>query len=164
MSIKVNKKVIKVITLVFVATCIVSWYFYLTRPVSLYDLISKSAIKEIHISTSTSSRITYQLPKELTLDNKKDINAITNILNKYKYSKILKYYNPRVAPSNSADGGINIFITHAKADGFIQQYIFVDSENNVIIRNNTGVNIEYKIKQGDKKIFENLSSWLRLKL
>lgn len=164
MSLKANKKAIKVINIVFVAIFIISWYFYLTRPVGLYDVINKSAIKRIHILTDTSLRIANKLPGDLELDNEQDINTITDILNEYKYSKILKFYNPRIAPANPTDGVINIFISYTNADGeFRQQYIFVDAENDVVIRNKNGVNIEYRISGRDKELFENLSSWLRMK-
>jgi HD superfamily phosphohydrolase len=162
--VKANKKAIRVISIVLVAICIILWYFYLTRPVGLYDVINNSAIKRIHILTDTSSRITNKLPGDLKLENEQDINTIIDILNEYKYSKILKFYNTRIASANPTNGVINIFISYTNADGeFRQQYIFVDTENDVVIRNKNGVNIEYRISGRDKELFENLSSWLRLK-
>lgn len=72
----------------------------------------KGTIKEIDIISSITGTITCRLPSELRLavDDEQDINEIMNILNKYKYLKILKFYNPRVVPANPTDGVINLFI------------------------------------------------------
>lgn len=143
--------------------CLVSLYFYLTRPLDLKNIMNKNNIKEINISTDTF-KTDYKLPNELRLNNEKDINEVLNILGKYKYSRVMKVYNPRAVPANPTNGVIHIFMTYSNTDNkLVQQYFFVDSENDVAIRNKNRINIDYKISGNDEKLFENLSSWLSLK-
>lgn len=163
MSERVNKKVIKVISFMLLIICIVSLCFFLTRPVGLYDIINNRAIKSINVSAYVSGKVTYGLPNKsrFDLDNEQDINAIMSILNRYKYSKILKLNNPGVVPANPTNGVIDIYIFYINADNkLVDQYIFVDTENDVIIRNKNNINIDYKIEGNDKRLFQDLSSWL----
>lgn len=158
---KANKRAIKLISFILFSVCIVSLYFYLTRPVSLYDIIGKGTIKEIDISSSITETINYSLPSELhlRLDTKQDIDTFMDILNKYRYSKILKFYNSRVVPANPTKGIIDMHIFYSNNNNKLQ-YIYVDAENDVIIRNKNDVNIDYKIKGNDIKLFDDLSHWL----
>jgi hypothetical protein len=160
---KENKKVIKVSSLVFVVICVVSLYFYMTRPVDITDITSIGIIKKIDVNVSLTGTNNYGLPSRLKLgfDNEQDINAIMNILNKYKYSKTLKFNNPRVVPANPTNGVIDIYLFYTTADNKkMNQYIFIDTENYVAIRNKSGINIHYKIVGSNKSLFEDLSSWL----
>lgn len=160
---KVNKKVIKVSSLVFVMICVGSLYFYLTRPVDITNITSIGTIKKVDVNVSLTGTNNYGLPSRLKLgfDNEQDINAIMNILNKYKYSKILKLNDPWTVPANPTNGVIDIYIFYTNTDNkAVDQYIFVDTENDVKIRNKSGTYIDYKIEEGGRRLFQDLSGWI----
>ncbi|WP_425803744.1 hypothetical protein ACHOLT_18700 [Desulfitobacterium sp. Sab5] len=159
LGIEIGRKV-KGFAIVFVVLSLVFAYFYLARPLDLKDIINKNNIKEIYILTDTFTT-EFKFPKELRLNNENDINTILDILSEYKYSRIISFYNPRIAPANPTNGVIHIFLTYSNTDNkLIQQYLFIDSENDVAIRNKHGINISYKISGLDKMLFEHLGNWL----
>ena len=148
---------------ILITLFIISYYEYLTWPVDLHSLIIKRPVESINISISNAlPREKGDLPGELRLNNLQQINAVLNVLNKYKYSIFIKFYNVNTVPVNPSDGAIHIFIRYSADEGkFKEQYIFVDSENDIVIRNQQGKNIEYKITNSDQKIFDDLLSFLR---
>lgn len=98
----------------------------------------------------------------MKLSNKQQIDQIIDILNKYKYTKIFKLYLSNTVPAFPSDGTIHIFIRYSGEESPLkEQYIFVNSENDVVIRNQQRKDIEYKIVKSDQKIFDELLSCLR---
>jgi hypothetical protein len=161
---KVRSKVKILIIILLVASCMISYYFYLSRSISLNNIIGIESIQYIDIITDVSPIFKEKLPKEIKVDKKQDIDLIMQILNKYKYSKIVKYYNQSYVSANHTNAGIHMFLNFSNIKNIIkEQYIFVDSENDVAIRNKNDINIEYKVAENGKKLFEDLVSWLKQK-
>lgn len=140
-----------------------SFYLHFTNQITIKNVINTHTIKKIIISTNSSGSLSGVLPKELVLENEQNINEIINILSNYSFKRKLQYINSKTAPINSADTIINFYVYYLDTNNkVVQQYLYVDSENDVVIRNKADDNIEYKLSGKDNFLFGDLSKWLTL--
>lgn len=138
--------------------CIALACFYMTRPVQISDVLDDRPIKEIHILTESSME---RLPKEVRVSRDSDFDDFMNILNKYRYARVLNYLN--TTSDNPSGDVMHLFIFYDADNKSSYGYVFIDEKSHVAIRDSNGVNLEYRVSGNEQKLFEDLSNWLKLK-
>ncbi len=164
MSEKFKIKLMELTTFILIIICIFAVYKLYTKPVSLNNVINNSSIKSIFIRMIVNDTKDYEIPDEhdIKLDKDEDIDEFINILNKYKYSKIPRFYNDRVFPVNYSDVTIDCVINYDD-NKVLHQQVAIDSDNEVTFYNKKGKYRDYVVKGNEKQLFKELLIWIDLR-
>lgn len=161
MSEKFKIKLMEISTFILFIICIVALYKIYTKPVSLYDVINNGSIKSIFVRIIVNDINDYEVPDEqdIKLGKNEDIDEFMSILNKYKYSKIPRFYNDRVFPVNNSDVTLDCIINYDD-NKILHQQVQVYSDNEVTMYNKNGKYRDYVVKGNEDKLFEELLTWI----
>lgn len=162
MSEKLKVKLMELSTYILIIICIVALYKFYTKPVSLNNVINNGSIKSIFIRMIVNDIKDYEVPDEqdIKLCKNEDIDKFMSILNKYKYSKIPRFYNDRVFPVNNSDVTLDCIINYDD-NKILHQQAAIDSDNEVTFYNKKGKYRDYVVKGNEDKLFEELLTWIK---
>lgn len=151
----------KLAFLIISAIAMLVFYSFFTSPIALTDVVKKDNIKEIMIYAYLPNDM--REPKQISVDDKNNIDILIKNLNEYEYSKKIKLKNllliePSTITANS-DPFIQIWIWYSGSDEIYQQ-INIKHNNTVEITNKKRFFIEYKIKKNDKDVLGELARLL----
>jgi len=161
MSEKFKIKLMELTTYILIIICIFALYKLYSRPVSLNNVINNDSIKSIFVRIIVNDIKDYEVSDEqdIKLDKDEDIDEFISILNKYKYSKIPKFYNDRVFPVNYSDVTIDCVINYDD-NKILHQQVQIYSNNEVTMYNKKGKYRDYVVKGNEEKLFKELLMWI----